>query len=134
MKETNQLSTSATLKELRDSLGLLTTFEQKEYKIWISRIEKRHKNKQPVDRSLTKLKKQLSSKTESITSRRNNLPTIEFPELLPITQHVNELIKAIDENQVIIVAGETGSGNGDRYDYNRPPRSIRKPTSSRSCS
>jgi ATP-dependent helicase HrpA len=33
---------------------------------------------------------------------------VRFPPELPITAHVVELANAIDEHQVIIVAGETG--------------------------
>jgi ATP-dependent helicase HrpA len=35
---------------------------------------------------------------------------VRFPEELPISAHVVELANAIDEHQVVIVAGETGSG------------------------
>ena len=42
--------------------------------------------------------------------RRAQLPTPTFPENLPVSQKLVELQKAISENQVIIVAGETGSG------------------------
>ncbi|MFO0549104.1 MAG: ATP-dependent RNA helicase HrpA [Polyangiaceae bacterium] len=35
---------------------------------------------------------------------------VQFPEELPITQRVRDLARAIQENQVVIVAGETGSG------------------------
>lgn len=36
--------------------------------------------------------------------------TIQFPESLPITEKASEIIAAIKAHQVIIVAGETGSG------------------------
>lgn len=42
--------------------------------------------------------------------RGNHSPTINYPELLPVSQKKDEIAKAIDENQVVIVAGETGSG------------------------
>jgi ATP-dependent helicase HrpA len=35
---------------------------------------------------------------------------IHFPEELPITAHVREIAAAIDANQVVVIAGETGSG------------------------
>lgn len=35
---------------------------------------------------------------------------VRFPDELPISAHVVELANAIDEHQVVIVAGETGSG------------------------
>ncbi|GAJ75242.1 LOW QUALITY PROTEIN: ATP-dependent helicase HrpA [Vibrio sp. JCM 18905] len=37
-------------------------------------------------------------------------PTIEYPEILPVSQKRDDIAKAIEENQVVIVAGETGSG------------------------
>ncbi|ASI90900.1 ATP-dependent RNA helicase HrpA [Vibrio mediterranei] len=37
-------------------------------------------------------------------------PTINYPEQLPVSQKKDEIAKAIENNQVVIVAGETGSG------------------------
>ncbi len=36
--------------------------------------------------------------------------TIDYPEQLPVSQKRDDIAKAIEENQVVIVAGETGSG------------------------
>ena len=35
---------------------------------------------------------------------------VRFPPNLPITQHVDDIAAALDQHQVIVVAGETGSG------------------------
>jgi len=43
-------------------------------------------------------------------SREERLPAISFPEQLPISAHQDELIKLIQQHQVLIVCGETGSG------------------------
>ncbi|PCD86413.1 ATP-dependent RNA helicase HrpA [Vibrio mediterranei] len=37
-------------------------------------------------------------------------PTINYPEQLPVSQKKDEIAEAIENNQVVIVAGETGSG------------------------
>ena len=42
--------------------------------------------------------------------RRAWTPTIEFPGELPISQHVDEIAHALAGRQVVVVAGETGSG------------------------
>ena len=42
--------------------------------------------------------------------RRASVPTIEYPPQLPISERHDDLLRAISENQVVIVAGETGSG------------------------
>ncbi|RZA31750.1 MAG: hypothetical protein EOP92_29555, partial [Lysobacteraceae bacterium] len=44
------------------------------------------------------------------TPFRNPLPPITFPEDLPVSGRRAEIAKAIQENQVVIVSGETGSG------------------------
>ncbi|OON61102.1 ATP-dependent RNA helicase HrpA [Massilia sp. KIM] len=41
---------------------------------------------------------------------RNPLPPITFPEDLPVSGRRAEIARAISENQVVIVSGETGSG------------------------
>ncbi len=42
--------------------------------------------------------------------RRENRPKITYPENLPISQKREEISNAIANNQVVIIAGETGSG------------------------
>ena len=41
---------------------------------------------------------------------RNPIPPITFPEELPVSSRRAEIAKAVQENQVVIVSGETGSG------------------------
>ncbi|HTH45501.1 MAG TPA: DEAD/DEAH box helicase, partial [Oxalicibacterium sp.] len=41
---------------------------------------------------------------------RNPLPPVSFPEELPVSGRREEIAKAIRDNQVVIVSGETGSG------------------------
>ena len=38
------------------------------------------------------------------------MPPITYPPELPVSQHKDEIARAIQENQVVIIAGETGSG------------------------
>jgi ATP-dependent helicase HrpA len=35
---------------------------------------------------------------------------LNYPDILPITSHRQQIVKAIEENQVVVVVGETGSG------------------------
>ncbi|MDK9757482.1 ATP-dependent RNA helicase HrpA, partial [Vibrio sp. D173a] len=44
-----------------------------------------------------------------VEQRSSYKPTIEYPEILPVSQKRDDIAKAIEENQVVIVAGETGS-------------------------
>jgi len=45
-----------------------------------------------------------------VQERQSNSVKIDYPERLPISQKRADIAKAIEENQVVIVAGETGSG------------------------
>ena len=45
-----------------------------------------------------------------IEARRNALPRPTFPEELPVSGRRGDIARAISENQVVIVCGETGSG------------------------
>ena len=45
-----------------------------------------------------------------IERRRANLPRPRYPEELPVVARRDEIVRAIAENQVVIVCGETGSG------------------------
>ena len=45
-----------------------------------------------------------------VQQRRESIPEITYPENLPVSQRREELLEAIRDNQVVIVAGETGSG------------------------
>ncbi|MDF1818584.1 MAG: ATP-dependent RNA helicase HrpA [Immundisolibacteraceae bacterium] len=56
------------------------------------------------------IKQAINRSIDAAQSRRAALPAVTLPEELPITGHADELITAIKAHQVVIVAGETGSG------------------------
>jgi ATP-dependent helicase HrpA len=45
-----------------------------------------------------------------LARREGLVPRIHYPQALPISQHVGEIAAAIRDHQVVVVAGETGSG------------------------
>jgi ATP-dependent helicase HrpA len=45
-----------------------------------------------------------------VARREASVPRIHYPPALPISQHSDEIAAAIRDHQVVIVAGETGSG------------------------
>ena len=51
------------------------------------------------------------SKADALIERRRaSVPTIRYPPQLPVSERKEELLEAIRDNQVVVVAGETGSG------------------------
>ncbi|MBA0165972.1 ATP-dependent RNA helicase HrpA [Pectobacterium sp. CFBP8739] len=47
---------------------------------------------------------------QKVENRRASRPVIRYPEQLPVSQKKDEILEALRHHQVIIVAGETGSG------------------------
>ncbi|MEU1089125.1 ATP-dependent RNA helicase HrpA [Streptomyces sp. NPDC005892] len=47
---------------------------------------------------------------ERLAARASRLPTVSYPEQLPVSQKKDVILEAIRDHQVVIVAGETGSG------------------------
>ncbi len=56
------------------------------------------------------LKSALSKHEARVARRRASVPRVSYPPALPISQKKDEILAAIRDHQVVIVAGETGSG------------------------
>ncbi|WP_439651282.1 ATP-dependent RNA helicase HrpA [Microbulbifer sediminum] len=64
----------------------------------------------PADRMLEKLGKELEASRALAAARRDKLPEVTWPEELPVVARRDEIAELIAQNQVVVVAGETGSG------------------------
>ena len=64
----------------------------------------------PFDRNLAKLQEQLEKSTAEAERRKALVPKIEYDEALPVVGQREIIAKAIQENSVVVVCGETGSG------------------------
>ncbi len=53
---------------------------------------------------------ELDAAAARVEARRRAVPTVSYPPELPVSQRKDEIAAAIRDNQVVIVAGETGSG------------------------
>ncbi len=52
----------------------------------------------------------LASSKAAYARRDASVPQIDFPSELPISKHIDEIVGLLGAHQVVIVAGETGSG------------------------
>ena len=62
------------------------------------------------NRALNELQSKIDHSKKQVEERRKATPVISFPPELPVSQKSEEIAKAIEGNQVVIIAGETGSG------------------------
>ncbi len=73
-------------------------------------LARRARQGKPIDRGLKELTRAIHDTLERVQRRRAALPAIDYPEQLPVSARRAEIAAAIAENQVVVVAGETGSG------------------------
>ncbi|GAA4215878.1 ATP-dependent RNA helicase HrpA [Actinocatenispora rupis] len=59
---------------------------------------------------LAKLAGEVAAAERRVADRRAAVPTITYPAELPVSAHREDIAAAIRDHQVVIVAGETGSG------------------------
>ncbi len=62
------------------------------------------------ERAFGQLFAELDEAAAVVEKRRESVPVISYPPELPISQKKDEIAAAIRDHQVVIVAGETGSG------------------------
>ncbi|WP_226644986.1 ATP-dependent RNA helicase HrpA [Microbulbifer variabilis] len=76
----------------------------------IKNVRRRQKEGKPVDRMLTQLEQQLQASESLAEERRRKLPEVQWPEALPVVARREEIAELIEKHQVVVIAGETGSG------------------------
>ncbi|PWQ99850.1 ATP-dependent RNA helicase HrpA [Leucothrix pacifica] len=72
------------------------------------RLQRLHKK--PDDNAINKLQDAITASCLRREHRKNNLPQPKYPEDLPVSERRDDILKCIQENQVTILCGETGSG------------------------
>lgn len=78
------------------------------FKRRIHQTQKLPKEKQ--EKSIERLQSDITRSTQLRQTRINNLPRVSYPDALPVSQKRDDIAEAILNNQVVIIAGETGSG------------------------
>ncbi|MEU2539836.1 ATP-dependent RNA helicase HrpA [Streptomyces iakyrus] len=76
------------------------------------RLEGARKIRKPEARAavLAEIEAEVGKAEERMSGRRALVPEVTYPEQLPVSQKKDAIADAIRDHQVVIVAGETGSG------------------------
>lgn len=92
---------TATPRELRTRLAELS-------------IRDDHRLRRRLDKArggdLAELEREIETAERRIAARRAAVPAISYPEQLPVSARREDIAAAIAANQVVVIAGETGSG------------------------
>ena len=56
------------------------------------------------------IRRRFQDSSDLLEKRKAGSPEVSYPDELPITDHIDEIVSLVKSNQVLIVGGETGSG------------------------
>ena len=108
-KNTPSSGEKVTIKSLFDLLPQVKLSDKARIRKRLLGVKKiTHADKQ--QKSLQQIAVAIEQSMKNKQVRLANLPKVSYPEGLPVSQNVDVIAKAIAENQVVIIAGETGSG------------------------
>ena len=96
------------LKELENKISQALIKDQQRFVRDITRIRSLPVEQRSAETA--KLNAKVDSSLEVVNTRTRSLPTFSYPEALPISEKRSEIAAAIKNNQIVVIAGETGSG------------------------
>ncbi|HEX5056851.1 MAG TPA: ATP-dependent RNA helicase HrpA [Gammaproteobacteria bacterium] len=100
----------ADLSTLEQHIAQCALRERAELRRKLQTLQRRLDNNQPIDRGLPALQQEIAAALLRQHERLRKKPQPEYPAELPVAERRAEILKAIQDHQVVIVCGETGSG------------------------
>ncbi len=99
-----------TLLSLRQSLENVMVRDHFGLQRKLKQAEDNFQQGKPVDKAIERLNQAMTASAALVRAREQSRPTVAFPENLPISERRTEIAELIDKHQVVVLAGETGSG------------------------
>jgi ATP-dependent RNA helicase HrpA len=110
MTPTNRPERSSLPNDFLAQLDRVMLVDRPPIKRLFGQIERLAAQGQPTDRDKSRLEQLLNRSLKQAQKRRDSVPKIRFDDELPVSAARDDLAAAIRDNQVVVVAGETGSG------------------------
>ncbi|WP_433532432.1 ATP-dependent RNA helicase HrpA [Micromonospora sp. CA-263727] len=97
------------LRELQRRLAPLIFRDQRQLRRRLDGLRKL-RDPQRQQAALTEIAAEVAAAEARLERRRAGVPSITYPAVLPVSERREDIAAAIRDHQVVIVAGETGSG------------------------
>jgi ATP-dependent helicase HrpA len=99
-------------KDPANTLSIETCLRRDQHRLRrdLDRLRNERMRGNDVTAAETALAARIAASAAARASRAASVPPISYPEELPISQHRDEIRTAIENNAVVILCGETGSG------------------------
>ncbi|MEU6848681.1 ATP-dependent RNA helicase HrpA [Actinacidiphila alni] len=103
------MSTQPTTADLAGRLPALTLRDEQRLG---RRLDGARRIRKPEARAavLAEIAAEMDKGEARLAARRAAVPAVDYPQALPVSQKKDEILAAVRDHQVVIVAGETGSG------------------------
>ncbi|MDQ6969203.1 MAG: ATP-dependent RNA helicase HrpA [Mariprofundus sp.] len=98
------------IDQLSNTISLCMQAQQRSLRNRLRRMRTRCKQGKDIQPALTQLQLSVSESKQLLAERKAAVPAIHYPESLPVSQVRQRIAETIVDHQVVIVAGETGSG------------------------
>ncbi len=105
-----EIDLRADLASLSGSLGACMLADRWRLRARLRKLEQASKTGKLNGNELERLRASVEKAQMRPAARRQRMPRIEYPQQLPVSVKRDEIARAVEENQVVIVCGETGSG------------------------
>jgi ATP-dependent helicase HrpA len=92
-----------------ERLDTCLTMDQPRLHNSIRKMLDRVKKNQPIDEMRSQIEAQIDISQKRVAFRRASIGIVHYPEL-PVADRKEEIKEAISKHQVVVIAGETGSG------------------------
>ncbi|MEU8395985.1 ATP-dependent RNA helicase HrpA [Nonomuraea sp. NPDC048892] len=102
-------SLSSPIAELQSRLPDLMPRDQRRLRRRLDGM-RRVRSRDTRDKIVAEILADVERAEQRLARRRAAVPTVTYPENLPVSQRKDDILAAIRDHQVVIIAGETGSG------------------------
>ncbi|XGA81198.1 ATP-dependent RNA helicase HrpA [Halomonas sp. CH40] len=98
------------LEQLRQASSRVMVREAEQLEKRLAGLQRRLHNRQPIDRGLDKVEHELQRAQATLAKREALKVALNYPAELPVVERREDIMQALEAHQVVVVAGETGSG------------------------
>ncbi|MEX1056210.1 MAG: hypothetical protein WED11_00650, partial [Natronospirillum sp.] len=104
------MSSSPNWQQAKQILAQVQTLDRYRLQQALGRLQKETEQGRDIVDDMTQWLDRAEQSLNAVATRRQNTPTVRVDESLPVGEQAARIQAAIMAHQVVIVAGETGSG------------------------
>ncbi|WP_252108921.1 MULTISPECIES: ATP-dependent RNA helicase HrpA [unclassified Halomonas] len=108
--ETPSLTSADQVTQLERTLDELTLRDRHRLARRVDGLKRRLREDKPIDRGLAELSREIDKAQRHFERRASTHVSVSYPPNLPVVERREDILEAIRDHQVVVVAGETGSG------------------------